>query len=116
MFKPLLILLSLHLLAVVSFALDGAKLQIINGAPDPVEALLIAADGARVPEGEIEPGKARMISTTLGQRFVIVSRGDKSEMPVVSEVPVQAFRVGGVPAFYTQQASAGGFPIVASAK
>jgi len=93
-----------------------AKLRIINATPNAVEVLWIAADGKRVSNGEIEPGKDRIISTTLGHRFVIVSRGDKSEIPVVSEVPVQAFRVGGVPAFYTQQASAGGFPVVASAK
>ncbi len=116
MMKPALILLSLQLFAVTSFALNRPKLQIINGAPNAVEVLWTEADGKRVSNGEIEPGKDRIISTTLGHRFIIVSRGDKSEVSVVSEVPVQAFRVGGVPAFYTQQASAGGFPVVASAK
>ncbi len=114
--KPAFLLLSLHLFAVASFALDRPKLQIINGSPYAAEVFWIDADGKRVPNGEIAPGKDRIISTTLGHRFVIVSRGDKSELPVMSEVPVQAFRVGGLPAFYTQQASAGGFPVVASAK
>ncbi|CAN5902604.1 hypothetical protein BH11VER1_BH11VER1_12070 [soil metagenome] len=114
--KPARLLLSLHLFAVASVALDRPKLQIINGAPYAADVLWIDADGKRVPNGEIELGKDRIISTTLGHRFVIVSRGDKSETPVMSEVPVQAFRVGGLPAFYTQQASADGFPVVASAK
>ncbi|MEO7319021.1 MAG: hypothetical protein ABIZ56_08545 [Chthoniobacteraceae bacterium] len=116
MMKPTLILLALHLFGIASFALDRPKLQIINATPNAVEVIWINADGKRVPNGEIAPGKDRIISTTLGHRFVIVSRGDQSEVSVTSEVPVQAFRVGGLPAFYTQQASAGGFPVVASAK
>ena len=116
MMKPVTILLALHFFGVTSFALERPKLQIINATPNAVEVLWIDADGKRVPNGEIEPGKDRIITTTLGHRFVIVSRGDQSENSVVSEVPVQAFRVGGVPAFYTQQASAGGFLVVASAK
>jgi hypothetical protein len=116
MLSSVLIFLSLHLVVVASFALERPRLQVINGTPDPVQVFWISGDGKRVPNGEIAPGKDRIISTTLGHRFVIVSRRDQSEIPVTSEVPVQAFRVGGVPAFYTQQASAGGFPVVASAR
>ena len=51
----------------------------------------------------------------------MVGREDGTELTVTSVVPVQAFRFDppdpdGVPSFYTQRASAGGFPIVASAK
>jgi|UniRef100_UPI003783AB19 hypothetical protein len=97
-----------------ALALDRPKLQIINGSEKAVEVFWLAPDGKRVPNGKIEPGKHSIIGTTLGHRFVIVE-GEK-ETEVVSKVRVQAFRVGGVPAFYTQRASAGGFPIVASAK
>lgn len=114
--KLTLILFSLHLLALASRGRDLPKLQLINGTPHVVEVLWMDADGQRIPNGQIEPGKDRILSTTPGQRFVIVNQGDKSEVSVTSELPVQAFRVGGVPAFYTQQASAGGFPVVASAK
>ncbi|MFM7605013.1 MAG: zinc-dependent peptidase, partial [Prosthecobacter sp.] len=69
-----------------------------------------------VPNGSVPPGKDTIISTSLGHRFAVLGRDDKKESVVNAEVRVQAFRVGGVPAFYTQQASAGGFPVVASGK
>lgn len=107
-------LFALILLTLPALALDRPKLQIINGGEKAVEVFWVDAEGKRVPNGKIEPGKHSVIGTTLGHRFVIVD-GDK-ETEVVSTVRVQAFRVGGVPAFYTQRANAGGFPIVASAK
>jgi hypothetical protein len=97
-------------------ALDRPKLQIINGTSDVVDVFWISDKGVRVPNGTLQPGKNTVIGTTLGHRFAIVSRRDKSESLVTSEVPVQAFRVGGIPSFYTRQASAGGFPVVASGK
>lgn len=69
-----------------------------------------------MPNGSVEPGKNTIITTTIGHRFAIVGREDKTEATVTSEVPVQGFRFGGVPAFYTQLHAAGGLPIVASAK
>ena len=91
------------------------KLQIINGSTQPVDVFWLKSDTERVPNGTVAPGKDAIITTTLGHRFVVVGRADKSEAAVTSEVRVQAFRFGGVPAFYTQQVSANGFPIVASA-
>jgi hypothetical protein len=90
------------------------KLQIINGSHSPIDVFWLKSAEERVPNGSIEPGKHSIITTTLGHRFAVVSRADKTESVVTSEVPVQAFRIGGIPAFYTQQASAEGFPIVAS--
>jgi hypothetical protein len=97
-------------------ALDRPKLQIINGSTQVVEVFWINDKGERIPNGTVQPGKHTIIGTTLGHRFAVVGREDKKESLVTAKVPVQAFRVGGVPSFYTQQASAGGFPVVASDK
>ncbi len=97
-------------------ALERPKLQIINGTAQVVEVFWINEKGERIPNGTVQPGKHTIIGTTLGHRFAVVGREDKKENLVTAEVPVQAFRVGGVPSFYTQQASAGGFPVVASDK
>ncbi len=97
-------------------ALPRPKLQIINGSGQPVDIFWLKFDTERVPNGTVEPDKETIITTTLGHRFVVVGRTDKSEAAVTSEVRVQAFRFGGVPAFYTQRVSANGFPIVASEK
>jgi hypothetical protein len=91
------------------------RLQILNGTDQTVDVFWLKSDSERVPNGTVEPGKNTNITTTLGHRFVIVGRDDKSESTVTSEVLVQGFRVGGVPAFYTQKFESGGFPIVASA-
>ncbi|QOV92562.1 hypothetical protein IPV69_26655 [Humisphaera borealis] len=97
------------------------KLQIINGSPQPIDIFWLRSDNDRVANGSVSPGKNTIISTEIGHRFVVVGREDKSEAAVTSLVPVQGFRFDpkgrdGVPAFYTQQVSANGFPIVASAK
>ena len=113
---------TLILLLIVSTsapALDRPKLQIINAASNAVEVYWEMNDGHRVSNGKVEPGKDRVIGTTIGHRFVIVD--GKRETDVVNRVRIQGFRydpaaTDGVPAFYTQRASAGGFPIVASAK
>ena len=98
---------------------ERPKLQILNAGPNPIEVFWISPDGKRITNGKIEPGKDRIISTTLGHRFVIVDGGNGTE--VVSRVPVQAFRhdptaKNGIPAFYTQVVQAKGYPICASAK
>jgi len=96
------------------------QLQILNASTQPIEIFWLKSDTERVPNGTVEPGKDTVISTTLGHRFAVVGREDKSEAVVVSEVTFQGFRFDpeckhGVPKFYTQTASANGLPIVASA-
>lgn len=103
-----------------SRAISGAepprpRLQIINGTDQAVDIFWLKPDGERVPNGTVEPGENTVITTTLGHRFAIVGQRDQLESLVTSEVLVQAYRVGGVPEFYTQLVTAGGFPIVASA-
>ena len=90
------------------------RLQILNGTDHAVDVFWLKSDSERVANGSVQPGDNTVISTTLGHRFVIVDREDGSEATVTSVVPVQAFRVGGVPAFYTRRTAAHGFPIVAS--
>jgi arylsulfatase A len=97
------------------------KLQIINGSSQPIDIFWIKSEAERVPNGSVAPGKDTIITTTLGHRFEIVGRHDMTTAAVTSEVLVQGFRFDppgkdGVPAYYTQTVSAGGFPIVASAK
>ncbi len=109
---PFLALTSLAVL----HAAERPRLQIINGSDEPVEIFWMKTGTERVPNGIVAPGKDTVITTTLGHRFAVVGRSSKSESLVTSETPVQGFRVGGVPAFYTQRTDAHGFPIVASAK
>jgi hypothetical protein len=95
-------------------------LQIINGSTQPLDIFWLKSDAERVPNGSLAPGKDTIITTTLGHRFALLGREDHVESTVASEVPVQAVRVDapgrdGVPSFYTQAVSAGGFPIVGSA-
>lgn len=97
------------------------KLQIINGSEQAVDIYWLKSDTERVPNGTVKPGADTVITTTLGHRFAVVGQGDKSEVIVTSEVPVQGFRFDpknreAVPAFYTQRVSANGFQIVASEK
>lgn len=97
------------------------QLQILNGSRQPVDVFWLKSDTERVPNGSVAPGKYLLITTTLGHRFAVVGREDRTEMTVTSRVPVQAFRFDppdpdGVPAFYTQRITAGGYPIVASAR
>ncbi len=93
-----------------------AKLQILNGSSEPIDIFWLKSDAERVPNGSVAPGKDTIITTTLGHRFKVVGRDQKTTATVTSDVPVQAFRFGGVPDFYTQHIEAHGFPIVASAK
>ncbi|MCE9518846.1 MAG: hypothetical protein K8R87_04690 [Verrucomicrobia bacterium] len=92
------------------------KLQILNGSSEPADIFWLKSDTERMPNGTVAPGKDTIITTTLGHRFLIIGSKDNSEATVTSEVPVQAFRFGATPAFYTQHIEAHGFPIVASAK
>ncbi len=112
------ILAIVFLLGLPALALDRPQLQILNAGPRVVEVFWIREDGQRVPNGRIPPDKYHIIGTTLGHRFIIVD--GTHEAAVTCQVKVQAFRYDpaapdGVPAFYTQRASAGGYPIVGSA-
>jgi hypothetical protein len=96
------------------------KLQIINGSAQTIDIFWLKSDTERVSNGSLSPGKNSIINTTIGHRFVVVGRDDRSETFVTSLVPVQAFRFDpqakdGVPTFYSQRVSANGYPIVASA-
>ena len=100
---------------------ERAALQIINGSRDPIDIFWLKSDKERVPNGSVASGQDTVIQTTLGHRFAIVNRSDKSEIIATSEVIVQGIRYDppdkdGIPAFYSQRVSAGGFPIVASRK
>ena len=96
-----------------------ARLQIINGSNHTIEVYWLKSDDERVPNGVVAPGDQTAISTTIGHRFVIVGRDDKTEAMVASEVLIQGFRfdpasLDGIPSFYSQRINASGFPIVAS--
>jgi len=100
---------------------ERPRLQIINGSDQAADVFWLKSDVERVPNGSVAPGKNTIITTTLGHRFAIVGQADRREMFVTSEVPIQAVRfdprtVDGIPPFYTQRISAGGYPIVASDK
>jgi hypothetical protein len=100
---------------------ERPKLQILNGSSQPIDIFWLKSDTERVPNGSVAPGQDTVVTTTLGHRFEIVGRADKTTVTVKSEVPVQGFRFdpqgnNGVPSFYTQHVSANGFPIVASAR
>jgi len=123
-----LLMLAILLLAPVSVShaadtpeLPRPRLQIINGSSQTVDIFWLKSNAERVSNGSVAPGKNTVITTTLGHRFEVVGRDDKTSATVTSEVPVQGFRFdprgrSGVPSFYTQSVSAGGFSIVASAK
>ena len=121
----LLLAILLMALPAVSGAADAPerprpKLQIINGSSQAVDIFWLKSGAERVPNGSVAPGKDALITTTLGHRFEVVGRDDKTTAAVTSVVPVQGFRFDpkgrdGVPSFYTQSVSANGFPIVASA-
>lgn len=110
--------------SLVQAAEDGVprpQLRILNGSDQPVDVFWIKSDRERVPNGTIAPGKDTIITTTLGHRFAVVGLRDKTEFTVVSQAQFQGFRFDppdkdGIPAFYSQRVSAGGFPIVASAR
>jgi hypothetical protein len=95
------------------------QLQIINGSSQSIDIFWLNDQAERIPNGTLKPGADLSINTTLGHRFAIVGQQDKTEATISSVVPVQGFRFDptakeGIPAFYTQQVSANGFPIVAS--
>ena len=96
------------------------RLQIINGSAQTVDIFWLKSATERVPNGTVAPGANTDITTTTGHRFAVVGRDNRAERIITSEVLVQAMRfdppdADGIPAFYAQRVSVGGFPIVASA-
>jgi Mlc titration factor MtfA (ptsG expression regulator) len=112
---------SLFIASAEEVAVTKPKLNIINGSAQTVDIFWLKSDTERVANGSIAPGQENVLTTSIGHRFEVVGRDVKTTMTFTSVVPVQAARFDpkgkdGVPAFYTQRASANGFPIVASAK
>jgi hypothetical protein len=102
-----------------AFADERPRLQILNGSPQTIDVFWMKSDTERVPNGSVAPGKDTILTTTLGHRFLMVGRDDKTEASVTSKVRHQAFRFdpagrNGIPAFYTRIEWLRGFPIVAS--
>ena len=119
--KIVSIITALLALSFHSIAAERPQLQIINGSKQPLDAFWLKSDTERMPAGSVNAGRSTTITTTIGHRFVLVGREDKTEVAVTSTVPVQGVRFDppqkdGIPAFYTQRADVGGFPIVASAR
>ena len=54
-----------------------ASLQIINGTEKIIEVYWIKSDSERISNGQVEPGKDRIIKTTLGHRFEVVSNSNE---------------------------------------
>ncbi|MEZ6097216.1 MAG: sialate O-acetylesterase [Pirellulaceae bacterium] len=92
----------------------SSKLRVLNGTEKTVEVLWKPETGEAVSQGQIAPGKDTRINTTIGHRFEIKDVDGAVLAEIVCEVPHQAYRVGGVPDFYSQHESANGLPIVAS--
>jgi hypothetical protein len=116
--------LALAFAGLAALRLDAAeparpRLQFINGSQQTMEVFWLKSDTERVPNGTVAPGRDTIVTTTLGHRFLVVGRQDRTEITVTSTVPVQAMRFDppdpdGIPALYTQRLKAKGYPIVAS--
>jgi len=74
-------------------------LQIINGSGKTVDSFWLKSDTGRVANGTITgrvangtiaPGRETIITTTIGHRFAVGRRYDKSETIFTSEVPAKA--------------------------
>lgn len=114
----------LLLLALSAISLANAEerplLQVINASSQPLDLFWLKSDTERVPNGSVAAGKDTIFSTSLGHRFLMVGREDKTEATVTAKVRTQGFRFDpagkdGIPPFYTQVTHLRGFPIVGSA-
>ncbi len=121
---PLAVTVAVHTSAGLGATVSDAPrptLQVINGSAAPLEVFWLPPDGGRTSNGVVAPGEDMVVTTTIGHRFALVGHTESAEVYVTSAVPVQAVRFTppdpqGVPEFYTQRVSAGGFPIVASSR
>lgn len=96
------------------------RLQLINGSDQAAEVFWLKNGTEKVTNGKIEPGQDSTITTTIGHKFVITNGDGSKDITVESKQLIQAVRFdfedkNGIPAFYTQRASAGGYPVAASA-
>lgn len=98
----------------INQSIPRPMLQIFNRTAAQADVYRQLGDGGRVWAGAVEPNGNLLVRATIGEPFVVVDRTDRTESQVICEIPVQAFRLGPLPPIYTQQASAEGFPIVAS--
>lgn len=96
------------------------RLHLINGSDQAAEVVWLKEDGERVRTTSVPAGEQTAIDTTLGHRFLVIGERDGRQLGVTSRQRVQAVRFdfddpAGIPATYVQRASAGGYPVVASA-
>jgi hypothetical protein len=96
------------------------RLQLINGSDQAAAVQWLKDDTEKVPAETIPPGGQATIDTTLGHRFLVTGQRDGRQVTVTVKQRVQAARfdfvdAAGIPARYAQRASAGGYPVVASA-
>ncbi len=92
-----------------------ARLQVLNGSGKKVEIYRLDGEGNRELIAAVEPDKNKMVRPRIGEQIMIVEPESQSQSVVTSIVPVQGYRVGGIPECYTQRTDAQGFPIVATA-
>jgi len=95
---------------------EASQLQIINGTGQVADVYVFESQGVREFKVSIQPYKDVVISTHLGEMFEVCDSKKEPIEKIVSQVRVQAVRLGGIPDFYTQQFEAKGFPIVASSR
>lgn len=96
------------------------NLQIINASKEKAEIYSLDEEGNEILNSKIPSGKIKVISTSLGEKHVILGRESNTRMTVESTLTHQAARYApeeknNTPDFYTQRIKANGFPIVASA-
>lgn len=92
----------------------STELQFINGMEREVQVHELDMAGVRTWRTTLQGGRNAVIRTTQGTVFEVLGQDGERIGGVTSEVKVQAYRVGGVPEFYTQRFEVSGFPIVAS--
>lgn len=96
------------------------NLQIINASKEKAEIYSLDKEGNEILNSKIPSGKIKVLSTSLGDKHVILGQESKTRITVESTLPHQATRYApeeknNTPDFYTQRIKANGFPIVASA-
>ena len=95
-----------------SIPIPRPRLQIINASSEKADVFWLNEGGKAEPNGSIEPGKDRIITTTLGHRFAVIGTQSKTRLTVESIAHVQGFRFApeennGTPSFYTRRFSHG---------
>ena len=98
-----------------------AKLWVLNSSQEDVQILRFEVDGEKTHQKTLTPGNDTIITTTIGQKFLIVGKTSGLELPVESKALHQGLRFdpdakNGIPSFYTQRKEVSGFPIIGSAK